>query len=119
MWTAAATGSQLAAISIKLNLGSAEDNAHYAGEYVAVEKLEETYKSVGIVEQVWVYGNSFESTLVSVVVPVESDLMSWAKGASVQGSFAEVCKSPQANKYVLDQLVAAAKSGRLKVGTLV
>ena len=80
-----------------------------------MEKLEETYKSVSLVEQVWVYGNSFESTLIAVVVPVESELMSWAKGAGVSGSFAEVCRSPQANKHVLEQLVSAAKSGRLKV----
>ena len=86
------------------------------GEYVAVEKLEETYKSVSLVEQVWVYGNSFESTLIAVVVPVESELMSWAKSAGLSGGFAEVCRDPHASKHVLEQLVSAAKAGRLKVG---
>lgn len=40
-----------------------------AGEYVAAEKIEAAYKKSRLVEQIWVYGNSLESTLVAVVVP--------------------------------------------------
>lgn len=40
-----------------------------AGEYVAAEKIEAAYKKSSLVEQIWVYGNSLESTLVAVVVP--------------------------------------------------
>ena len=39
------------------------------GEYIAAEKIEAAYKKNEMVEQIWVYGNSFESTLVAVVVP--------------------------------------------------
>jgi long-subunit acyl-CoA synthetase (AMP-forming) len=39
-----------------------------------VEKLENTYKKAPIVEQVWVYGNSFKSSLIAVVVPKEDAL---------------------------------------------
>lgn len=41
----------------------------YAGEYIAAEKIEAAYKKSGMVEQIWVYGNSLESTLVAIVVP--------------------------------------------------
>lgn len=36
---------------------------------MAVEKLEGFYKQATGVNQVWVYGNSFEACLVCVVVP--------------------------------------------------
>ena len=35
-----------------------------------MEKVEEVYKKNALVEQLFVYGNSMESTLVAVLVPV-------------------------------------------------
>jgi len=84
------------------------------GEYVAVEKVEATYKKVLEVEQVWVYGNSFKSCLVAVVVPKKNALMDWAKGAGKTGTFEELCKDPEAATWVLDQLKAQAKADKLK-----
>jgi long-chain acyl-CoA synthetase len=42
------------------------------GEYVAVEYLESIYSRTEIVEQIWVYGSSTESSLVAVVIPKPS-----------------------------------------------
>lgn len=42
-----------------------------AGEYIAVESMEAVFKKNPAFEQLWVYGNSFESCLVAVVVPTE------------------------------------------------
>jgi long-chain acyl-CoA synthetase len=39
------------------------------GEYVAAEAVEQEYGQCGLVAQIWVYGNSFKSTLIGVVVP--------------------------------------------------
>jgi long-chain acyl-CoA synthetase len=58
-----------------------------AGEYVAVEKIESVLKGCGLVEQVWVYGNSFESCLVAVVVPQEKSLKAWADKTGLNGTF--------------------------------
>ena len=85
------------------------------GEYVAVEKLEETYKSVSLVEQVWVYGNSFENILVAVVVPNEEALKAWASQNDVEGDFAAVCQSERTNDYLSAELAQTAKAGKLKV----
>jgi long-subunit acyl-CoA synthetase (AMP-forming) len=49
------------------------------GEYVAVEFIESTLGKCEYVEQVWVYGSSYESVLVAVVVPKQPALLSWAK----------------------------------------
>jgi long-chain acyl-CoA synthetase len=65
-----------------------------------VEKLEASYKKNLDVEQVWVYGNSFKSCLVAVVVPTKEAAEKWAKGAAFSGSFAEIC----ANKDFADSL---------------
>merc|ERR1712154_548926 len=39
------------------------------GEYIASEKVENTYLRAGLVGQIWIYGNSFKSFIVGVVVP--------------------------------------------------
>lgn len=44
------------------------------GEYVAAEAVEQEYGKCGLVAQVFVYGNSFKSMLVGVVVP-NADLL--------------------------------------------
>jgi len=39
------------------------------GEYIAVEKVENTYAKSAWVNQIWVYGNSYKPKIVAVVVP--------------------------------------------------
>ncbi len=39
------------------------------GEYVAVEKVEDTYGKAACVCQIWAYGNSYKPVMVGVVVP--------------------------------------------------
>lgn len=84
------------------------------GEYVAAEKLESAYQSCLLVEQVWVYGNSFEAVLVAVVVPPHKQLMDWAAENGVQGTFEEVCSNPRAAGAVLSALSATCRSQKLK-----
>jgi len=50
------------------------------GEYIAVEKIESAYGRAAAIGQVWVYGNSFKSFVVGVVVP---DAL-WLKDALVK-----------------------------------
>jgi len=83
------------------------------GEYVAVEKVEEAFSKTPGVDMVWVYGNSFESSLICVVVPNEDALMTWAKG-KVSGDFAAVCASAEARAHMLKDLQATGKENKLK-----
>jgi len=84
------------------------------GEYVAVEKLESSYKDSPLVDQVWVYGNSLESCLVAVVVPLEKNLMQWAKDNGVMGTFQQVCSTRMANTLILKELTRLGQAARLK-----
>jgi long-chain acyl-CoA synthetase len=84
------------------------------GEYIAVEKLEATYAKAAPVEQVWVYGDSYQPKLVAVVHPKPGALKAWAKGAAAADDYAALCADPAAAKWVLGELIAAAKADKLK-----
>ncbi|GFR48302.1 hypothetical protein Agub_g10182 [Astrephomene gubernaculifera] len=84
------------------------------GEYVAVEQIEATCKKATVAEQVWVYGNSFESYLVAVVVPCKDTITAWAKTADVQGEYEKVLEDPRTKAYILSELTRVAKEDRLK-----
>ena len=85
------------------------------GEYVAVEKVESAYKKDQFVEQIWVYGNSFENCLVAVVVPAETKLREWAQHHHAShGTMEEMCKDEKLKKHILETLTATAKDLKLK-----
>jgi long-chain acyl-CoA synthetase len=48
------------------------------GEYIAAEKIEQVYAKSPAVGQIWVYGNSFKSFLLAVVVPAAEPLAQYA-----------------------------------------
>jgi long-chain acyl-CoA synthetase len=84
------------------------------GEYVAVEVLESAYKKNLMMEQLWVYGNSFESCVVAVVVPNEAKLLEWAKAKGIAGDYAAVCGTSEANEMILNELKTTGKAAKLK-----
>jgi hypothetical protein len=81
-----------------------------------VEKVEGIYKMNPAVEQIWVYGNSFESQLVAVVVPVAARLEAIGAAVGARGPAEELAKDERVKKELLAQLTATAKEGKLKVG---
>lgn len=67
-------------------------------------------------QQIWVYGNSFENSLVAVVVPTPAKLQAIAAQVGAKGSVEELCHDGNVKKELLGQLAATAKEGKLKVG---
>ena len=65
-------------------------------------------------EQVWVYGNSFENCVVAVVVPNEDKLTAWAKEKGIAGDYAALCKTPEANAMLLSELKKTGKEAKMK-----
>ncbi|KAJ3431221.1 long-chain-fatty-acid--coa ligase [Anaeramoeba flamelloides] len=39
------------------------------GEYVALEKLEEIYKTCASVSEIWIYADSYKNSLIAVIIP--------------------------------------------------
>ncbi|GLT64906.1 hypothetical protein SLA2020_373690 [Shorea laevis] len=84
------------------------------GEYVALEYLENVYGITPVVEDIWVYGNSFKSMLVAVVVPHEENLKKWAYSNGQVGSHSELCCLDQLRNYILSELKSTAERNKLK-----
>ncbi|KAK7344362.1 hypothetical protein VNO77_13882 [Canavalia gladiata] len=84
------------------------------GEYIALEHLENVYGITPIVEDIWVYGNSYKSMLVAVVVPNEEITNKWAYSNGHIASFSKLCSLDQLNKYVLSELKSTAERNKLK-----
>ncbi|XP_057439193.1 long chain acyl-CoA synthetase 1-like isoform X2 [Lotus japonicus] len=84
------------------------------GEYIALEHLENVYGITPKVEDIWVYGNSFKSALVAVVVPNEEITKKWAYSSGHMASFTELCSLDQLKKHVLSGLKLTAERNKLK-----
>ncbi|PHT42111.1 Long chain acyl-CoA synthetase 4 [Capsicum baccatum] len=84
------------------------------GEYVAVEIIEGVYSRCPLVTSIWIYGNSFESFLVAVVVPERKALEDWASSNQQTGDFSSLCNNTKARKYILDELNSTARKHQLR-----
>nr|XP_010921403.1 long chain acyl-CoA synthetase 1 isoform X1 [Elaeis guineensis] len=84
------------------------------GEYVAAEYLEKVYSVTPIVEDIWVYGDSFRSMLVAVVAPHEDSAKRWAEINGHKCSFTELCALEELKKYIIQQLKAVAEKNKLR-----
>ncbi|XP_020102295.1 long chain acyl-CoA synthetase 1-like [Ananas comosus] len=84
------------------------------GEYVAAEYLEKVYGYLPIIEDIWVYGDSYRSMLVAVVAPHEDNTMKWAESNGHKGSFYDICALEELKIYILQELKALAEKNKLR-----
>ncbi|CAB4290305.1 unnamed protein product [Prunus armeniaca] len=84
------------------------------GEYVAVENIESKYLQCPLITSIWVYGNSFESFLVAVVVPDRKALEDWAAEYNLTDDFKSLCQNLKARKYILDELNSVGQKQQLR-----
>ena len=47
---------------------------------------------------------------------LQDKIKAWAQGAGVQGDLAAICRDPKTNEFLLKDLTATGKEGKLKVG---
>ncbi|NXO02880.1 ACSL1 ligase, partial [Rhinopomastus cyanomelas] len=84
------------------------------GEYIAPEKIENVYLTCEALAQVFVHGESLQAFLVAVVVPDPETLSKWAKKKGLEGSYAELCKSKDVKKHILEDMLRIGKECGLK-----
>ncbi|GMF12282.1 unnamed protein product [Phytophthora lilii] len=87
------------------------------GEYVAAEKIENAYSKCKYIAQLFVYGDSFQSSLVGVVVPDPEVVKVWAQERGLSGhdaSKAKVLENPEFKKDVREDMERVAKAAQLR-----
>lgn len=84
------------------------------GEYIAPEKIENIYLRCSLVAQVFIYGNSFKSCIVGIIVPDEIALLIYSKKNGIQSnSFYELCCNRQVKEKILADLLQIGKENGL------
>lgn len=83
------------------------------GEYVAPEKLENLNVQSKFVMQIFVYGSSLKTQLVSVIVVDPDSAAAWAKEKGVQKSLPDLCQDPAFKKAILSDLEDIGKKAKL------
>jgi long-chain acyl-CoA synthetase len=87
------------------------------GEYVAPEKIENILMRSLFIAQCFVYGDSFQSALVAIVVPDEDYVRSWVgtnAPALSDASIEEICKSRDVKVAVLTEIKELSRKSKLQ-----
>jgi len=88
-----------------------------ATEYVSAEKIENVINQSLFIGQSFVYGDSFQSYLVAIVVPDEEPVRAWANKTNVAEAtapFSELCKSDQLKDKILSEVWQMSKLNGLQ-----
>jgi len=88
------------------------------GEYIAAEKVEGVYGKAAAVGQIWIYGNSFQSFVLAVVVPnvgaVKAHLQDLGKWKTLEKSIIEEGKQEDLDEFELFSKIAKAEEKVVK-----
>lgn len=91
--------------------------AYQHSEYVAVEKIENLLTQSLMIAQCFVYGDSYKSYLVAIVVPDEEVVMKWSKdlaNPSISGiSFQALCKSKTLQDKIMNEITEISNKNQL------
>ncbi|KAL3282329.1 hypothetical protein HHI36_005516 [Cryptolaemus montrouzieri] len=85
-----------------------------AGEYVSLGKVEAQLKTNPLVDNICVYGESSKHYCVALVVPNHQQLIDLAARKGITKPFEELCRSPEVEKIVLQELADHGKKSKLE-----
>ncbi|CAH1987079.1 unnamed protein product [Acanthoscelides obtectus] len=86
-----------------------------AGEYISLGKVESSLKTLPLVENLCVYGDSTKNFCVALVVPSLDELPKFAERLGITGkSFEELCDDERVQKAVTQQLAEHGRKCKYK-----
>ena len=86
------------------------------GEYISPDKITAVYQNCPLVASLFVYGDSFQSYLVGIVVPDETELRRELRKRGMDEAdmtFAEMCKKDVVRAVVFEAMAATANQSKL------
>ncbi|XP_056397045.1 long-chain-fatty-acid--CoA ligase 4 isoform X2 [Hyla sarda] len=85
-----------------------------AGEYVSLGKVEAALKNCSLIDNICAYANSYQSYVISFVVPNQKKLTSLAGQKGIEGTWEEICNNPTMEAEVLKEIKEVASSMKLE-----
>jgi len=90
------------------------------GEYIALEKLESSYRKSPLVEQILLYADTKHYDCVAIIVPARDMLTQWASQNGLgQLKLEDLCKNPKAIAAVLKSVQETGRKDGVRIFSIV
>lgn len=86
------------------------------GEYIAIEKLESSYRTCALAQNVCVYADQQQVKPVILVVVNEGPLRKWLETKGIKGDYGDaedMCKDPKVNSAILAEMQSIGRKSGL------